>query len=465
MLLATGVAAYFDESYWLLVPVGLIFFIYTMQQPLHLFYILLATIPWSIEYNITPALGTDLPDEPLMLLLSFISISYIIFKRKELSLRKIHPLVWLVIFHFIWLCVTVIFSSHLLFSIKFALAKGWYLFAFVAAPLFFVKDAKELKTAAIILVVCMVSFAMLALYKHAPYNWSFEKINTALEPVYRNHVNYSALLVFMVPIQLAIIRLVHSRQAKNILIFILLISLVALYFSYARGAWLSLITGYGGYWLLKKRMLFFGFVLGMFLTIAAVFYLKHEDRYVAYSHDYKTTVFHTNFKEHLVATYKMKDVSTAERYYRWIAGVRMIKDGWQTGFGPNTFYYHYKSYTVPAYKTWVSVNKEKSTVHNYFLFLLIEQGILGFLLFVFTLGAMFWYLQRIYARTSKRFWKIFVATMASILVMICTINFLSDLIESDKVGSIFYIILAFTIIADRKTKQESDLAADIQGIS
>jgi hypothetical protein len=37
--------------------------------------------------------------------------------------------------------------------------------------------------------------------------------------------------------------------------------------------------------------------------------------------------------------------------------------------------------------------------------------------------------------------------------MQCTVNFLSDLIETDKVGSVFYLCLAFLVIADAKTRE------------
>jgi uncharacterized membrane protein len=64
---------------------------------------------------------------------------------------------------------------------------------------------------------------------------------------------------------------------------------------------------------------------------------------------------------------------------------------------------------------------------------------------------MFWQAQEIYRRSTDRFWKVTVATIAAILWMQCTVNFLSDLIETDKVGSVFYLCLALLVIADRKT--------------
>ena len=200
---------------------------------------------------------------------------------------------------------------------------------------------------------------------------------------------------------------------------------------------------------LNKRS-FVHWLIFLVLSIAAVFYLKSNDRYLQFAPDYKSTIFHTNFREHLIATYQLKDVSTAERFYRWIAGVRMIRDSWMNGFGPSSFYRQYKSYTQPAFKTWVSRNREQSTVHNYFLLLIIEQGVIGLFLFLVLLGALFWYAQSIYHRTTDRFWKVVVAAVSAILVMECAINFLSDMIETDKAGSIFYLCVAVLVLAERK---------------
>ncbi|MGI8599228.1 MAG: O-antigen ligase family protein, partial [Chitinophagaceae bacterium] len=163
-------------------------------------------------------------------------------------------------------------------------------------------------------------------------------------------------------------------------------------------------------------------------------------------------------------TYQLKDVSSAERFYRWIAGIRMIKDYWATGSGPNTFYPLYKQYTVPAFRTWVSRNEEKSTVHNYFLLMIIEQGIIGLMIFLFLLGVLFYKSESIYQKAKEKFWRTSAATIAVMLTMICTVNFLSDLIETDKIGSVFYLCIAVLIIADSNTKS-SQFSPDMQSIS
>lgn len=195
------------------------------------------------------------------------------------------------------------------------------------------------------------------------------------------------------------------------------------------------------------------FVATVFI-VSSVLWLSSNDRYLGYAHDYRTTIFHKNFEEHLVATYKLKDVSTAERFNRWIAGIRMIKDNWLTGYGPNTFYYNYKPYAIPAFKTWVSDNKEHSTVHNYFLLVLIEQGVPGLLFFLLIIGSIFYYAEKIYSQTEDRFYKTAALACGTMTMMIVVVNFLSDLIETDKVGSLFFLCLATLVSIDLKARSQ-----------
>lgn len=425
-----------------------------LQYPQALFYALLFSIPWSIEFNVSGSLGTDLPDEPLMLLMAVAVIVMLLFRRREKEKEQRIPLSLFLLFAGLaWTVVTVALSTQLLLSVKYLLAKSWYILAFVGAPLLLYENEKFLQRSARILFVSMLLITCIALTRHAALGFTFAKINEALSPFFRNHVNYSALLVFMVPIGLAFHRLETKKWRRIAWKTALLIVSAALLLSYARGAWLALATGLPAYWLLKKGWLLKAFVLAWLLVAAAVFWLQANDNYLLFAPKHDTTIFHKDFSEHLVATYKGKDVSTAERFYRWVAGARMGRERWLTGFGPTTFYQHYQSYAVPAFRTWVSSNREQSTVHNYFLLLLIEQGLTGLLFFIVLIGIMVWQAQTIYRRTTDPFWKTTVAAIAAILLMQCTVNFLSDLVETDKVGSVFYLCLAFLVIADAKTRE------------
>jgi len=464
-LAGVGIDVYHEEINYSVILLALIAGLALLQKPEYLFYALILSIPWSIEYHFGEGFSTDFPDEPCMLLASGAAVILFVYKRKEIE-WKIHPLLGIILLQLLWIIITVATSTDVFVSIKYLLAKTWYLLAFVALPLFLFKEETIIMRSSVFLLASMMIAMLVALARHAEYGWSFEKVNEALQPFFHNHIDYSALLVFMVPLQIAIIQLTKSARLKAFIVCLLIITVAALYLSYSRGSWVALITGGFAYWLLRKKMLLLSFLLFIFVSVASVFWLKKDDRFLNYSNDYRTTIFHTNFNEHLVATYKLKDLSNAERIYRWVACVQMIPDNWKTGTGPTTFYEQYKSYTVPAFKTYVSDNKEHSTVHNYFLLLLVEQGVAGALLFVSLLTFIFWYAQKVYHRTNQKFWKVVAATVASIMIMQCVINFLSDMIETDKVGSIFYLCIATLIIADIKTrKEESNLSTNVKRIS
>jgi len=436
------------------IPFAVIFFYAGWQNINACFFLLLLSLPFSFEYHFSPELGTDLPDELLMLLVSFLFFAYWCYKPGRISKETLkHPLLLLLAAWVCWMILSVVFSTRPAISIKYLLAKGWYFGAFILAPLIILKGKKAISIAAIMLVAAMAAVMFLTLVRHSYNDFSFASVNEAVYPFFRNHVNYSAMLVCAIPILLALQKLSGNRAQKLLIISVIGFSLLGLFVAYSRGAWLALLAGIISYGLVKRRLLLYTYLLLLVLSITSLFWIKSGDRYLRYAPDLKTTIFHKNFNEHLIATYKLKDISTAERFYRWIAGIRMIKDNPLTGYGPNAFYDNYKPYTIPAYKTWVSKNEDRSTVHNYFLLLVIEQGIPGLIFFLVLTGAMLYYAQYLFHRVKDIFYRTVAITAGVMLVMITVVNCLSDLIETDKIGSLFYLCLSVLVITDLNTRE------------
>jgi O-antigen ligase len=144
----------------------------------------------------------------------------------------------------------------------------------------------------------------------------------------------------------------------------------------------------------------------------------------------------------------------------------MVKENWVTGSGPNSFYPLYKSYTVNEFTTYVSNNPEKSTVHNYFLLLLTEQGVPGMLLFAALYITMLLTAQGLYLRSRDVFVKGLMLLVGALLAMIGVLIFLSDLIETDKIGSVFYICAGLLVAAGSGSYVEriaQPIAKEVEG--
>jgi len=192
------------------------------------------------------------------------------------------------------------------------------------------------------------------------------------------------------------------------------------------------------------------------LLLIAAIWLFTDKHYLQLATDYNTTVFHEDISQHLQATVQLKDVSNAERIYRWIAALNMIEAKPVFGFGPNTFYHNYQQYTEQPFKTWVSNNPEHSTVHNYFLLLLVEQGVMGCVLFTLMYLMMLLQTQWLYIHLQHRVFKSISSVTGVILVMIGVLIFSSDLIETDKIGSLFWLCCGTLIILHQKLKAEKN---------
>ncbi|HEY6502715.1 MAG TPA: O-antigen ligase family protein [Chitinophagaceae bacterium] len=448
-------AVWLEAWYFIAIPFAGLFFYAGWQHSNAVFFLLLLSLPFSAELQVTSSLGTDFPDELLMLFTSGLFFCYWLYSPKTLPRATIqHPLIVLLVISFGWSIVSAAFSAYPVISLKFLLAKCWYFGAFVLAPLIVFRNKEMIKKAMLVLAIAMLVLTLVTMIRHYKYGFSFGGINLALKPFFRNHVNYSAMLVCIIPVFFGFYKLTRRGGIKNLLVLIMVGLIVALFFSYARGAWLALVVGITAWWLIRMRMILITFLMAILVAVASLFWIKAEDRYLEYAHDYRTTIFHEDFREHLRATYQFKDVSTAERFYRWIAGVRMIKENPLTGFGPATFYNTYKPYAIPAFKTWVSDNPEHSTVHNYFLMITVEQGIPGLLFFLLLTGTMLYYAQLLYHRVKDPFYRILAIVTGVIVVMILVINFLSDMIETDKVGSLFFLCLSMLIVTDTRSKQE-----------
>jgi len=443
-----------QENLLLVVPfAGLAAFSFGLNLRL-LFFALLFVIPLSTEFEVTATLSTDLPDEPLMLLLTGCLVVLFLLKPQliPVELRK-SSLVLLLLLQLVWLLMTVFFSHEVWLSIKYCLAKTWFIMAFVVGGLFFLRTKEDFALASKALIFAMLIPVLYSLLQHAGKGFTFESINATLSPFFRNHVNYSALLVCLSPVLLLWYQFSTKRLRKWI-VAVMVVFFIALFFAYSRGAWLCLLSGTVTWIAIKKRFLLSLIFTALLAAAVALFLLVQDENYMKFAPDFNTTRQHFDLNEHLEATYTLKDMSTMERFYRWIAGVKMVNEEKLKGYGPNTFTTYYKEYTVAAFKTWVSNNEEKSSVHNYFLLISIEQGLPALFILLALLICMFTIAVKAYHTLNDPFERSLAITAAVILSMIVTLNLLSDLIETDKIGSIYFLLMGIFIRLQVKLNQQ-----------
>ena len=459
IVLATiAVFAFTGQYLVLLAPVGVLVLSLIMLNWKTAWWIFLFSIPASIQISfLHDTLSTSVPDEPMMWLFLFTFI--IIYAARPSILPEWwwrSPIVLVVVLQFLWLIVAVCFSQEPFISLKFLLAKCWFLVSYFLLPLFIFRTKKDFKRAFLLFLVPLLITMIIIMIRHAQRHFSFLLINRSISIIYFNRVDYAAVMSMFFPLLLVAYHLMKGmalwkRWAMRLII---LFFLPAVYFTYARGAIIAIIFALVIGVIIRKKLVQWVMPAVFVLMTVGVTYMVRHNKYIDFRPDYEHTFTHLTFADHLVATFRGTDMSSMERLYRWIAGVRMSTDQPVTGYGPNSFWYFYKPYAVTSFRTYVSRNPERSTTHNYFLFMLVEQGWPAMLLYALLLQVFFVQAQRTYHRFKDRFYRSVTIGVAMLFAAGFINDFFSELIETHKVGALYYIALALLIILTKKSKDE-----------
>ncbi len=450
LLLSLFAAIAFNEYFIAGIPALLLLLYMTIVDFRKVFFFLIICIPLSTEFYFPNGLATDLPTEPLMIGLMGVYGIYVLRNGKEMDSSFIrHPLALLLVLHLSWIFATTITSSLFLVSLKFSLAKLWYVVTFFFLAGSILKKEKDFITFFWCILIPLLSTVLIIWVQHAAQGFSFESVGGVLDPFYRNHVNYASLLALFIPFVWFARQWYPKHSSKRWFInFSLVILLVAIQLSYTRTAYVTLFMAFGAYFIIRMKMVRLVLIASVVALIAGFAFLAKNNTYLQFAPDYERTVTHVRFDNLVAATVEMKDISTMERFYRWIAGLRMSNDKLLTGYGPGNFYNFYKPYTVNSFRTYVSDNPEKSGIHSYFLLMLVEQGIFGMLIFI---ALSFYALirgERIYHESTNPIRKSIVMGVLLSSVVINAFLLINDMIETDKMGSFFFIGLAVLINAD-----------------
>lgn len=454
--LAVWGAIALDEPLLVGAPFALLLVYQTIVNYKAIYILLFASLPLSAEIFFSDSLATDLPSEPLIIGLMLVYLLQV-FSRPDLVNGKFfkHPLSLLIIGHLLWIAFSTILSANMAVSIKFLLAKGWYIITFFFLTGHLMRSEKETWSLWWWVVLTLTMATTKVILHHAILDFGFKEINEATHPFFRNHVSYAAILALMLPpLWFFWGRFKRWSWSWWILAACMFVLFFGMATAYTRAAYVALVLAVAAYFAIRLRLVRWVLMVATVVIAGAFAYLLNDNQFMEYAPS-ERTIAHEDLGDIVAATYSMEDVSTSERYYRWIAGVRMSAEDPITGFGPGNFYFFYKQYTLNRFSTYVSDNPEKSGIHNYFLMTLVEQGWVGMLLFI----AMVFYSlilgERVYHQSRSKNRKALAMGLMLLLVVIDAFLLMNDMIETDKVGSFFFFSMAILVNLDLKNQEEA----------
>ncbi len=410
-------------------------------------------LPFTMEFYFSNGMGLDIPGELLLLLLTGISIVFALSKFTTLDVSILSNWITkLIVVHLIWILFTSITAQNPVIAVKFLLAKIWYVIPMYFMTLFLVQK-KDIKTIVRNLVIALSILVVIVMFRHSTTAFDFSTINDAVMPLFRNHVTYASILVVVFPFLVLVLFLQSKGIFRIFLLASIFIFLAGIFLSYTRAAYVAIFVMPIVYLVVKQRLLKPLIVIGLIPTVGVIGFLVIDDNYLNYSPNYEKTIAHKDFDDIVNATYNGTDISTVERGYRWVAGYNMIKDKPILGFGPGNFYSCYRPYTVRSFETYVSDNPEKSGIHSYYLMTVVEQGFIGFIILMILVIYSLVYAENLYHKLQDRELKNMLMAVILSMVGVYLILLINDMLESIKVGTLYFFNLALIILIERWERQ------------
>lgn len=397
-------------------------------------------IPFSSEYTFPMGFALDIPTEPIFIFIAFCSLFLFIKNAGNMAFHKGEVLLPIILAaHLIWIAISSLYSQEPIISAKFFLAKMWYVVPFYFLPFMLKLTDEDYRRIFQLFMVGVLLSAAYFFLRHFQQGLEFEARTNAGKPIFRNHVNYACMLVLCLPTTWYLWCTTKSDK-KHIYLIGMCLLCFFIYFSYARVAYACLIFSAVILLIIRYKLFLYAVLLSLFVGLFASVWLNRENSYLRFAPDYERTITQTRFDDLLSATYRMEDISVMERVYRWTGAVNMFLERPLTGFGPGSFYSHYKKYTIGDFKTYVSNNPDKSGTHSYFLMLLSEQGLPGTVIFTSFLFGLLYRGQRLYhLQKTNNTGNVNLTIAATFIVAsVIAMNTINDMVEVIKVGPILF---------------------------
>jgi putative inorganic carbon (hco3(-)) transporter len=433
-------------------PFILVLFLVVIYSFDKIIYLIALFAPLSLTLSeIMPGFGFDmfLPTEPLLVGLLIVFLLKLIHERGFDKQILTHPVSLAIYINLLWIFLTALTSTMPIVSIKFLLARIWFVAGlyFLTVKLF--SEGKNIEKYVWLYVISLVVVIFYTLNRHFGYGiWNKQVANFVCNPFYKDHTSYGAALAMYIPfLTLFSFGGFVSHKVKIVSIITLAILFIGFVLSYTRAAWLSMIVAIVVFGIVKMKIrfkpLFITFIslLVLFITFQDQIFMSLENNSEQSSADLKT---HLSSMTNITS-----DASNLERLNRWDCAIQMFQEKPFFGYGPGTYMFQYAPFQLNANRTIISTNSaDGGNAHSEYLGPLSESGVLGLLTFLLIIGAVIYTAVHTYMRLSDKRLKSIVLAAFIGLVTYYIHGFLNNFLDTDKISVPFWGFTAMIVAID-----------------
>ena len=444
-----------DFYYLSLIPLaGLVLLLFITRFETGLMCMALFT-PFAINIALMPKMELSIPVEPMMILFTLMFFFRALASRGYDTRLLKHPVSLLMIASMVWMLITACTSKLPLVSLKYWLARLWFVvpFFFAAAQIF--RNPKRIREFFWCYAIGLIAVVSIATAKTVGNFSDLQTLHRVMQPFYNDHTAYGCVIALFVP---AAFYFIFSRNSKGwgrlLSLAIMSLLLVGLFFSYCRAAWISVLGAIGVYVLIRMGMkvkwmvMLFGLVVGVFFV-------------------YQSDVLYKLGKNHQDSSYDLAgqiksisnistDASNLERLNRWASALRMWKESPVIGCGPGTYQFLYASYQRSYQLSTISTNAGNlGNAHSEYIGPMTEQGVPGVALVIALFMTTFATGVRVYRTAGNRQ----VADMALAFTLSLLTYYIhgvfNNFLDTDKLSVPVWAFTAVIVALDVYNKPEA----------
>ncbi len=460
LFIVLNIALVIKEFYWALlfplVIVILLLYIFALDKILLLIAFL---TPLAINVqNFDAGLGISLPTEPLMfgvLIIFFLKVlSGFPYDRNIIR----HPLTIAVLLNLGWILVTTISSEIPLVSLKFFIARLWFVIPFFFAGVVLFRKFNNIKLFSWLYIISLSIVCVYTIINHSQYGFDEETGHWVMTPFYNDHTAYGSALAMFIPIIIGFaFNAASSRRTRIFSVFVFAFFILAIILSYSRAAWLSLAAALLVYFVILLKIKF-KWIFGVMVVIIISFYsFQHQILEVLERNEQDSS---TDFVEHVQSIYNISsDASNLERINRWQASIRMFLERPVVGWGPGTYQFLYAPFQRSKEKTIISTNAgDLGNAHSEYLGPMAEQGLPGLITILLLIIISVYTGIKVYQKSEDKEVKLMsLVTILSIITYFVH-GFLNNFLDTDKASVPVWGFLAMIVALDLYHKNQKQNA-------
>ena len=456
LFIMTNSALIAMEQYWFaVIPFALVLLFMAFVATDKLMWFIVFTTPLSLNLEELEfgGVGMFLPTEPLLFGVMVIFILRILYDRSyDLTVLK-HPITIAILINLGWIILTTLTSSMPFVSLKFLLARLWFVIAFyfIATQLF--KKADNIRLFFWLYLIPLSCVALYTFVHHSQYSFAERPAHWVMQPFFKDHTVYGAIVAMMFPIMVMLFMLKRYKKYRLISAMMIIVLALGIIFSYGRAAWISLLVAFGVslIYLLRLKGTFVLSAAALVMLFAGIFWSDIIN--VLEKNEQDSTS--ENLGEHVQSITNIStDASNLERINRWNSAIEMFKRKPVLGWGPGTYAFQYAPFQSSDDITIISTNAgDGGNAHSEFIGPLAEEGVLGALTFILVLVMFYYRASLLYYRLPKGELRTIVFFIILAFTSYIINGTLNNFLDTDKASVPFWAFIAMIVAIDLNSKK------------